>query len=86
VTGAVISAQKLGVEAVVVQIAPDTKRALYAGVFGAANLGTALMPLVTGTLVATLGFPVVFVSASVIALGGLIPLRSISCGEWYRDG
>jgi len=86
VTGAVISAQKLGVEAVVVQIAPDAKRALYAGVFGAANLGTALMPLVTGALVATLGFPAVFIAASVIALGGLIPLRSISCGEWYRTG
>ncbi|MFP4210395.1 MAG: MFS transporter [Alkalispirochaeta sp.] len=85
VTGAVISAQRLGVEAVVVQIAPDAKRALYAGVFGAANLGTAVMPLVTGALVANLGFPLVFGAASLIALGGLVPLRSISCGEWYRN-
>jgi MFS family permease len=50
ITGGIISAQKLGVDAVLVQISPDTHRALYAGVFGAANIGTAVMPLVTGVL------------------------------------
>lgn len=85
-TGSVISAQKIGVDAVLVQISPDEKRALYAGVFGAANLGTALMPLITGVLIASIGFYPVFIGAALLAVVALFPLRGISCGEWYRDG
>ncbi|MDA3950528.1 MAG: MFS transporter [Spirochaeta sp.] len=85
ITGGIISAQKLGVDAVLVQISPDTHRALYAGVFGAANIGTAVMPLVTGVLVASFGFTGVFAAAAVLSLIGLIPLRKIWCGEWYLE-
>lgn len=83
--GSVLSAHRLGVEATLVQISPDGTRALYAGVFGAANLGTALMPLVTGSLVGALGFVPVFVGAAVFAIAAMIPAGRLWCGEWYRE-
>ncbi|MFW5814518.1 MAG: MFS transporter [Spirochaetota bacterium] len=85
IVGAVLSAQRLGVEATLVQISPDDSRALYAGVFGAANLGTALMPLATGSLVSALGFIPVFAGAAVFALVALVPAGRLWCGGWYRE-
>lgn len=85
IVGSILSAHRLGVEATLVQISPDDSRALYAGVFGAANLGTALMPLVTGSLVSTLGFVPVFAGAAVFALAALVPAGRLWCGEWYRE-
>ncbi|MDX5450343.1 MAG: MFS transporter [Actinomycetes bacterium] len=85
VTGAIISGQKIAIEGALVQISPDGKRALYAGVFGAANLGAAFMPLLTGVLVGVLGFPAVFLGAAAVALVALVPVRSLACGEWFRE-
>lgn len=79
--GMVLSAQKLGIDAVLVQISPDEGRALYAGVFGATNVGTALMPLVTGPLVGVIGFFPVFSGAALLALVATIPLRGIWCHD-----
>ncbi len=85
VTGAIISAQKISIDGVLVQISPDGRRALYAGVFGAANIASALLPLLTGVLVGSLGYPPVFLGASVAALLALVPVRRLACGEWYRE-
>jgi MFS family permease len=85
VTGAIISGQKIAIEGALVQISPDGRRALYAGVFGAANLGAAFMPLLTGVLVGVLGFPAVFLGAAAVALVALIPVRTLACGEWFRE-
>jgi len=85
VTGAIISGQKVAIEGALVQISPDGKRALYAGVFGAANLGAAFMPLLTGVLVGVLGFPAVFLGAAAVALVALVPVRTLACGEWFRE-
>ncbi|NCD20566.1 MAG: MFS transporter, partial [Actinobacteria bacterium] len=85
VTGAIISGQKIAIEGALVQISPDGKRALYAGVFGAANLGAAVMPLLTGVLVGVLGFPAVFLGAAAVALLALVPVRTLACGEWFRE-
>lgn len=84
-TGAVISAQRIALEGALVQLSPDGARALYAGVYGAANLGSALLPLVTGLLVGSLGFAVVFTGAAVVALLALLPVRNLACGTWYQD-
>ncbi|MFK5636008.1 MULTISPECIES: hypothetical protein [unclassified Ornithinimicrobium] len=83
-TGAVVSAHKIAIDGALVQISPDARRSLYAGVFGAANLGAALLPLITGILAGTLGFTVVFLAASAAALLALLPLRKLSCGDWFR--
>lgn len=85
VTGAIISGQKIAIEGALVQISPDGRRALYAGVFGAANLGAAFMPLLTGVLVGVTGFPAVFLGAAAVALVALLPVRNLACGEWYRE-
>lgn len=85
IAGAAISAHRVGVEAILVQISPDRQRALYAGTFGAANIGTAIMPLLTGFLTSSLGFTPVFIGASVLSVLASIPAGKIWCGEWYKD-
>ena len=82
-TGAVLSAQRISIDGALVQISPDGQRALYAGVFGAANLASALLPLATGVLVGGLGYPPVFLAAAVAALLALVPVRRLDCGDWY---
>ena len=86
VTGAVLSGHKISIDGALVQISPDDQRALYAGVFGAANVASALLPLLTGVLVSGLGFGPVFVAASVAAALAVRPVRRIDCGGWYRAG
>ncbi len=85
IAGATISAHRVGVDAILVQISPDRQRALYAGIFGAANIGTAIMPLITGSLISGLGFTPVFLAASALSLVALIPAGKIWCGEWYKE-
>lgn len=82
--GALVSAQKIAIDGVIVQISPDGRRALYAGVFGAANIASAVLPLLTGFLVGKLGYPTVFLAAAVAALAAYVPVRRLACGEWYR--
>jgi MFS family permease len=85
VTGMIVSGQKIVVDGIVVQISPDDQRSLYAGLFGAANLAAAILPMLTGVLVGVLGYPVVFLGATVAALAALVPVRSLACGPWYRE-
>ncbi len=85
-TGAILSAQRISVDGALVQISPDGSRALYAGVFGAANLASAVLPLLTGGLVSAVGYPVVFVAASIAAAAALRPVRRLECGTWYQTG
>jgi MFS family permease len=85
VTGAIVSAQKISIDGALVQISPDGRRALYAGVFGAANLTFAVLPLLTGVLIGTLGYPAVFLGVFVATLFALIPVKRLSCGDWYLN-
>ena len=84
VTGAIISAHRISIDGALVQISPDDRRALYAGIFGAANLASAVLPVLTGVLVTGLGYTPVFLAAAVAALAAVIPVRRLDCGEWYR--
>jgi MFS family permease len=84
VTGAIVSAHRISIDGALVQISPDGRRALYAGIFGAANLASAILPLVTGVLVSTFGYAPVFLAAAVAALAAVVPVRRLDCGDWYR--
>lgn len=83
--GAAISAHRVGTEAVIVQISPDHQRALYAGVFGAFNLGMAVVPILSGTLIARFGFAPVFLVAAAASWTALFAIRGIWCGRWYAE-
>jgi MFS family permease len=85
VTGMIVSGKKIITDGIIVQIAPADQRALYAGLFGAANLAAAILPLLTGVLVGVLGYPVVFAGATVAAIVALIPVSALACGPWYRE-
>ncbi|MFP4536482.1 MAG: MFS transporter [Spirochaetaceae bacterium] len=83
--GATISAHRVGTEAVIVQISPDHQRAIYAGIFGALNLGMALVPILSGTLIARFGFTAVFLVAAAASWAALFAIRGIWCGRWYAE-
>ncbi|MFW6250545.1 MAG: hypothetical protein ACOC47_05510, partial [Alkalispirochaetaceae bacterium] len=83
--GATISAHRVGTEAVIVQISPDHQRAIYAGIFGALNLGMALFPILSGTLIARFGFTAVFLVAAAASWAALFAIRGIWCGRWYAE-
>lgn len=83
--GAAISAHRVGTEAVIVQISPDHQRALYAGIFGASNIAMALVPILSGALIARFGFTAVFLVAAVAAWSALFAISGIWCGRWYAE-
>lgn len=83
--GAAISAHRVGTEAVIVQISPDHQRALYAGIFGALNIAMALVPILSGSLIARFGFTAVFLVAAAAAWSALFAIRGIWCGRWYAE-
>lgn len=83
--GAAISAHRVGTEAIIVQISTDHQRALYAGIFGASNIGMAVVPILSGTLIARFGFAAVFIVVAAAAWSALFAIRGIWCGRWYAE-
>lgn len=79
--GATIGAQKIGIDSVLVQISPPDRLAVYGGIFGAGNIMMALSPLLTGTLLPALGYPLLFAILPLIALSAFAGLRTLHC-EW----
>ncbi|MDD3682057.1 MAG: MFS transporter, partial [Mesotoga sp.] len=55
----------------------DTNRPLYTGVSGALSLVTAILPLILGSVLRLLGFPVVLVVSSIAIASGVYFIRKI---------
>jgi hypothetical protein len=78
-SGASISARRIGQDGAVVQMSNDQNRALYTGVIGTLNLTIALFPLVVGLLITAIGYwPVFLFAALCMALSGLF-VRRLHC-------
>ncbi len=73
--GISISAQKISFEGILYEITDETNRALYSGVYGALSLTISLFPLVSGLLLNSLGFVIIFPIVSVIASSSLYFIR-----------
>ncbi len=73
--GIAISAQKISFEGILYEITDETNRALYSGVYGALSLTISLFPLVSGLLLNSLGFAIIFPIVSLIALTSIIFVR-----------
>ncbi|AKI97723.1 MFS transporter [Kosmotoga pacifica] len=80
-TGITLSARKMGFEGLLIEISNNENRALYTGISGAFNLVTALLPLVMGMIIDSLGFAVVFVFSSVFIFSGILYLNRIKIQE-----
>jgi len=77
--GAVDSARRVGVESVLIEVAPPDRRALYTGIYGALNLAMAFIPLFSGVLIRRFGFTGVLIAASVFALLSATQFRKLHC-------
>ncbi len=85
--GALAGAQKMSSEAVLVQISPDGKRALYSGIYGALNLTAALFPLLLAPALTFFGWKAVFPAAALLPLAALLSIRKMICPvdpEWRQ--
>lgn len=78
-TGVSMSAQKISVDGILLEISENDNRALYSGINGAFNLTIALFPLVSGFVIAWMGYTPVFVLGSVAMLSALYFVRRLNC-------
>ncbi len=79
VSGASISARRIGQDGAIVQMSNDQNRALYTGVIGTLNLTIAIFPLVVGLLITAIGYwPVFLLAAVCMALSGIF-VRRLHC-------
>ncbi|MDC7227750.1 MAG: MFS transporter [Spirochaetales bacterium] len=77
--GAMAGAQKMSGEAVLVQISPDDKRALYSGIYGALNLTSAIFPLLIAAILSAASWQVVFPAVSLLPLAALLSIKRMVC-------
>ncbi len=74
-----MSAQKIALEGVLIEISENDNRALYSGINGAFNLTIALFPLVSGFAIAWMGYVPIFILGSVAMLASGFFIRRLDC-------
>ena len=77
--GTVESGRRVGVESVLIEIAPPDKRALYTGIYGALNLTMVFIPLFSGVLIKRFGFEWILGGAALLALLAITQFRRLYC-------
>ncbi|MCF7806987.1 MAG: MFS transporter [Candidatus Marinimicrobia bacterium] len=82
-SGSAMSARKIALDGVLLEISENDTRALYSGINGAFNLTTALFPLMSGIIISLTGYTPVFILASVSMLASVYFIRQLDCG-WER--
>lgn len=76
-TGFSLSARKIAVEGLLIEISQNDNRALYSGISGAFSIVSALFPILSGILISFLGYNFIFILVSVLVFSALIPLSKI---------
>ena len=74
-----MSAQRISQEGVLLEISENDNRALYSGINGAFNLTIALFPLISGFLIAAIGYTPVFITGSLAMISALFFARRLNC-------
>lgn len=83
-SGSAMSAQKIAQDGVLLEISENDNRALYSGINGAFNLTIALFPLISGVVIAWLGYAPVFILGSLAMMSSVYFVRRLNCG-FTRD-
>lgn len=78
-SGVAMSAQKISQGGILIEISENDNRALYSGINGAFNLTIALFPLISGFVIAWLGYAPVFLLGSVAMISALFFVRRLNC-------
>ena len=80
-SGAVMSAQRIAQEGVLIEISENDNRVLYSGINGAFNLTIALFPLISGFAIAWLGYGPIFMLGSLAMFAALFFARRLNCDD-----
>ncbi len=78
-SGAAMSARRISQEGVLLEISENDNRALYSGINGAFNLTIAIFPLISGFVIAWVGYTPVFILGSLAMLSAVIFVRKLKC-------
>jgi predicted MFS family arabinose efflux permease len=80
-TGFSLSARKIAVEGLLIEISENHNRALYSGISGAFSIVTVVFPIISGILINSFGYDLIFIVVSVLILLAIIPLGKIRCPD-----
>lgn len=78
-SGFVVSAGRISIEGILLQITTNDNRAIYAGISGTLSLTTAFFPLIAGILIERFGFSAIFLFATPIIFSSFFFLKHIQC-------
>jgi MFS family permease len=70
-SGFAVSAGRISIEGILLEITTDDNRAIYAGISGTLSLTTAIFPLIAGMLIEKYGFGFIFMLATPIIFSSL---------------
>ncbi len=77
--GSAISAQRIALDGVIIEITNEANRPLYTGIFGTLNFTSAAAPILLGILFMTAGYTVIFIVLSLITLFALTIIKKMVC-------
>jgi hypothetical protein len=78
-SGAALSARRVGQDGAILEMTTEQNRALYAGVTGALSLTVALFPLAVGGLIVLLGYVPIMVFAAVTTAASAVFIYRLDC-------
>jgi len=78
-SGFAVSAGRISIEGILLEITTDDNRAIYAGISGTLSLTTAIFPLIAGILIENYGFGAIFTVATPIIFSSFFFLKRIQC-------
>ena len=82
-SGFLISAGKISIEGILLEITTNDNRAIYAGISGTLSLTTAIFPLIAGLLIERYTFSTVFIFASPVIFSSIFFLKRIQCNPYH---
>ncbi len=80
IAGFSVTAYKIFIDGILLEISTDNNRAIYAGLSGALSLTSAVFPLIAGLLIATCGYTLIFMIMSPMIMASAFFLWRIHCG------
>ncbi len=78
-TGSAISAQRIALDGVIIEISNEANRPLYTGIFGTLNLTSALIPIILGIIFAKAEYAIIFITFSIITMYALVIIKKMMC-------
>jgi predicted MFS family arabinose efflux permease len=82
-SGFALTAHEVVMSGILVEISTDENRALYTGISGTGNILSAIFPMIGGVFIAKIGYPIVFLCASLFICFGVVFAKRIHCQPEY---